>query len=80
MDFRRLLAILLVATPSDVMLSVCIGVGACLWTISSSAWRDGMASRQFVKRAPSLSFAAEGMTDLIICEMVITAPFFSGMA
>ena len=32
-DLSRLLAMLLVTTPRVVVLSVCIGVGGCLWPI-----------------------------------------------
>ena len=39
-----------------------------------------MASRQLMKRAPSLASASEDMTALIICEMVMTAPLLGGMA
>ena len=80
MDFRSLLSMLLVTTPSAVVLSVCIGVGDCLWPISSSAWRARMASRQLMKRDPSLASAAEEMTAWIICAVVTTAPSFCGMA
>ena len=59
MDFRRLLAMLLVTTPSSVVLSVCIGVGGCLWPISSSLWHARIDSRRLMKMAPSLASAAE---------------------
>ena len=39
-----------------------------------SAWRAGMASRQFRKKAPSLASAAEDMTALIILATVNTEP------
>ena len=80
MDFRRLLAMLLVTMPSAEMLSVCIGVGGCLWPIYLSAWRAGMASCQLMKRATSLASAAEDMTDFMICVIVMKAPLFGGMA
>ena len=37
-----------------------------------------MASRQFMKRAPSLYFAAEEMTAWIILATVKTEPLFAG--
>ena len=80
MDFWCLLAILLVTTPSTVVLSVFIGVGGCLWPNYSSAWLAGMDSRQLTKRVPSSASAAEDITALIICEMMMTAPLFGGMA
>ena len=80
MDFRCLLAMLLVTTPSAVVLLVCICVGGCLWPISSSVWRAGMASRQLMKRATSSASNAEDMTALIIFAMVMTTSLFCGMA
>ena len=80
MDFRSLLEMLLVTTPSAVVLSVCIGVGNCLWPIYSSAWRARMASQQLMKREPSLASAAEDMTALIIFAVATTAPLLCGMA
>ena len=40
--------ILLLTTPNAVVLSVCIGVGGCLWPNSSSSCRSGMASRKLM--------------------------------
>ena len=72
----RLLAMLLVTTPSAVVLSVCIGVGGCLWPIVYNEWRAGIVSIQFMKRAPNSASIADDMTDLMICEMVRTDPLF----
>ena len=58
-DLSSLLAILWVKTPSAAVLSVCIGVGGCLWPIVSNAWRAGIASLQLTKRAPNSASAAE---------------------
>ena len=80
MGFRHLLAMLLVTTTSAVVFLVYIGLGGCLWPISSSLWRSRMAPRQLMKIAPILASAAEDMTALIICEMVMTAPLFGGIA
>ena len=79
-DLSRLLAMLLVTTPSAVMLSVCIGVGGCLWPIVSNVWRDGIASLQFMKRASNSDSADEDRTAFIICEMARTNPLFGGTA
>ena len=46
----------------------------------SSACRSGIASLQFMKRAPSLASAAEDITALMIWETVRMAPLFTGMA
>ena len=80
MDFRHFIVMLLATTPSAVVLSVCIRVGGCLWPIYWSVWSARMASRKLIKRAPSLASAAEDMTALIICAMVMMAPLFGGMA
>ena len=70
----------IVATPSSVVLSVCIGVGGCLWPIVYNSWRAGIASLQSTKRAPNSASAVEDMTAFMICEMVRTDPLFSGTA
>ena len=74
----RLLAMLLATTPSEVVLSVCIGVGGCLWHIVSNAWRSGIAFLQLMKRDPNSASAAEDMTAFMICEMARTDPLFGG--
>ena len=79
-DLSRLLAMLLVTTPRAFVLSVCIGVGGCLWPIVSNAWRDGIASLKLMKRAPNSDSAAEDMTAFIIFEIVRTDPLFDGTA
>ena len=79
-DLSRFLAMLLVTTPRAVVLSVCIGVGGCLWPIFSNAWRARMASLQLMKRDPNSASAAENMTAFMICEMVRTDPLFGGTA
>ena len=79
-DLSRLLAMLLVTTPSAVVLSVCIGVGGCFWPIVSNAWRAGIASLQLMKRAPNSASAADDMTALTICEMARKDPVFGGTA
>ena len=61
-----LLAILLVTTPSAVVLSVCIGVGGCLCIVSLRSWRTGMDSPQLTKRDPSSASSADDMIDLMI--------------
>ena len=80
MEFRRLLAIFLFTTLKAVVLLVCTGVGGCLCPMISSACRAGIASLQFMKRAPSSASAAEDITALMIWETVRMAPLFDGMA
>ena len=71
---------LLVNTPCVVVLSVCIGVGGCVWPISSSDWRDGMAYLQFFTIAPSSASAAGDITALMILDIVNTATLLEGNA
>ena len=66
MDLSLLIAMLLVKTPTDVVLLVYIVVGGCLCPIYSWAWHSGMALRQLMNRSPSSSSAADDMTDLMI--------------
>ena len=79
-DLSRLLAMLLVTTPRSVVLSVCIGVGGCLWPIVYNAWRAGIVSLQLIKRDPNSASAAEYMTSFMIIEMARTYPLFGGTA
>ena len=79
MDFSRFLAIFLLITPKAVVLLVCIGVGGFLCPMISSACRAGIASLQFINRAPSLASVAEDITALMIWETVRTASLFDGM-
>ena len=65
-DLSRLLAILLVTTPSAVVLSVCIWVSGCLWPIVSNARSAGIAYLQLMKRAPNSASAADDMNAFMI--------------
>ena len=67
-------------TSKSVVLSVCIGVVSCLWTIISNAWRAVIASLKLMKRAPNSVSAAEDMNAFMICEMVRTDPLFGRTA
>ena len=80
MDLRHLLAMLLVTTPSTVVLTVWSGVGGYLFPITYRVWRSVIASRLLMKRDPRSASAGEDMISLMICEMVMTAPLFWGMA
>ena len=71
---------LLVTTPSAVVLSVSIGVDGCLWPIVSNSWCAGIAALQLTKRAPNSASDADDMTAFIIYEMVRTDPLFGGTA
>ena len=74
MDFSHFLEMLLVTTPCAVVFSVCIGVDGCVCPISSRAWRAGIDYLQLMKSTPSPASAADDMTDLMILDIVTTAP------
>ena len=61
-----------------MLLSVWIGVLGCLWPISLSSWRIGIASRALMYSAPSSASAALDMTAFRILEMLRIAPLFGG--
>ena len=69
---------LFLTIPSAIVFFVCIGVGGCLCSISSSDFHYGMASSLFIYRDPSLDFAAEDITVLMICAKVGMSPLFGG--
>ena len=48
MDLVRFGWILCLTTQSSVVLSICIGVGGCVWPISSSICLSGKASRALI--------------------------------
>ena len=79
-DLILFLTMLVVTTFSAVVLSVCIDVVGCLWTISSRVCHSGMDFCQLMKRAPGLASVADDMTALINLEMVSTVQFFGGVA
>ena len=69
-----------VTNPNDVVLSVWIGVGGCLWPISSTVVRAGIYCRGLIYIAPIYASAAEVITFLMICRIVKTAPLFAGFS
>ena len=75
-DLAALGTIILSTNPNAVVLSVWIGVGGCLWPISSSRRRAGIACLEFKYSAPISASAAEVMTFFIILAMLSTAPLF----
>ena len=70
--------ILLLATPTAVLLSICMGVLGCLWPISSRVFLAGTASLALMNIAPSSASAADDMTDLMMWAMFSTAPLLGG--
>ena len=80
MAFSALGRILLVSSACAVELSVCIGVRVWGWPNSSSIVRMETAVFALMNNAPSSSSVADDMTDLIICDMLRTAPLFIGIS
>ena len=68
--------ILLLMTPSDVELSVCIGIFGCLCPNSLRIICMYTASLEAIYREPSSASAADVMTFFMICLMVSMAPLF----
>ena len=65
-------------TPSAIELSVCSGVGDCLYPISSRMMRIYTASCAIMYSAANSASVAEDMTCLMICAMLSTAPLLWG--
>ena len=80
MAFSAFGRILLVSSACAVELSVCIGVRVSGWPNSSSVVRMDTAVFALMNNAPSSASAANDMTDLIICDMLRTAPLFIGIS
>ena len=80
MAFSAFGRILLVNSACAVELSVCIGVCVWGWPDSSSVVRMDTAVFVLMNNAPSSASAADDMTDLIICDMLRTAPLFIGIS
>ena len=79
-EFKLLLTMLLLTTPSAVVLSICIVVGGCLCPNYFSVVLAATASRQLMKSEQSLASAADDMTALMILDIVVTATLFWGYA
>ena len=69
-----------VTNPNDVVLSIWIGVGGCLWPIFSTVIRAGIVCCEFICSAPISTSASEVITFFIICAMFNTATLFVGFA
>ena len=80
MAFSAFGRILLVSSACAVELSVCIGVRVWGWPNSLSVVRMETAVFALMNNAPSSASAADDMTDLIICDMLRTAPLFIGIS
>ena len=79
MAFSAFGNILLVSSACAVELSVCIGVCVWGWPNSSSVVCMETAVLALMNNAPIPASAADDMTDLIICDMLRTAPLFIGI-
>ena len=62
-----------VTISSDVVLSVCIGVGDFGCPISLIMWRLGVALHEWMYRAPISASVAKDITTLIIWAMLSTS-------
>ena len=80
MAFSTFGKILLVICACAVELSVFIGVRVWGWPNSSSVVRMETAVFALINNAPNSASAADDMTDLIICDMLRTAPLFIGIS
>ena len=78
MAFSAFGRILLVSSACAVELSVCMGVRVWGWPNSSSVVCTETAVFALMN-APSSASAAGDTTDLIICDMMRTAPLFIGI-
>ena len=79
MAFSAFGRILLVSSVCAVELLVCIGVRGWGWPNSSSIVHMEMAVFVLMNNAPSSASAVNDVTDLIICDMLRTAPLFVGI-
>ncbi len=70
--------ILLLITPSAVVLLVWIGVRGCRWPILVSICQRYTASFAFKNSAPSSASAAEDITAFMIVAFVMIAPLLGG--
>ncbi len=80
MAFKALGIILLVSSRWAVELLVCMGVHICGCPISLRVRCMETAVLAFMNNALSLASAADDITDLIICDMLSTAPLLMGMS
>jgi hypothetical protein len=70
--------ILLLTTPSAMLLWVWVGVGGWMWPISARCWRMGTALRALMYKAPSSVSAAKDITALMSWAMLRTALLLLG--
>ena len=75
MGFDRFCFNVLFENPTAIVLSTCIGVAGCGWTISRSISRIGRASCVLVKVAPISTSAAEARNIFRMRERTYLAPF-----
>ena len=72
--------ILLLVTPFDVKLLVCIGFGGCGCPIYVSMFLRWKASFALMKNPLSSASGAEAMTAFVIYAMLRIAPLFGGIS
>ena len=79
-DLVALAKILLLMRPSDVLLSICMGVHGFGWPSSSSVLRMGTYVLEFKNNAPISASAADDITLWMIVDRLGTAPLFGGVS
>ena len=78
MELSLFLEMMLVTMPRAVVFSVCIGVGGCVFPISSRDWITGIDSLKLMNSAPSSASAVDDIISLVILAIVNTAPLLGG--
>ena len=69
-----------VTNTNNVVLSVWIGVGGCVWPISSTVVCAGIVCRKLIYSVLIYASAAGVIKFFMICEMVKTDPLFAVFA
>jgi hypothetical protein len=64
--------------PDGHALSICIGVSACGWPISTRVVRGGLSSRVLLNRAASSDYVTEAIKFCMMLLIVCTAPLCGG--
>ena len=79
MRFFCLGIMLLVTTPPAAALSTCVGIGCCGHPISIKVWLNYTHLRAAINKDTHSASAADDIKNLIICDVVSTAPLKAGI-
>ena len=77
-DLLALATILILMSPSAVLLSVCIGVHCDVWHRFLSVLCMGISVLAFKNNSPGSASAADDIILWMIVDMLRTAPLFEG--